>query len=102
MEELTNMEKEVALAQAVGFAEYVERQAKGEMVKAAQRFLSLPYSQQVKFRLEQRDLDDRRLEWLSHNVLHRNPEYTMHVLQRGGDGDAGDLRSWIDQQMGVK
>jgi hypothetical protein len=50
-EQLSESDKDVALAQAVEFAEYVERQAKGEMVKAAHKFLSLPYSQQIKARL---------------------------------------------------
>jgi hypothetical protein len=51
LEELSDSDKDVAIAQAVEFAEYVERQARGEMVKAARKFLSLPYSQQIANRL---------------------------------------------------
>lgn len=43
-ETLTESEKEVALAQAVEFADYVERPARGAMCDAAKRFLSLPYA----------------------------------------------------------
>lgn len=49
--ESSESDKDIAVAQAVEFAEYVERQAKGEMVKAAKRFLSLPYSQEIAARL---------------------------------------------------
>ncbi len=48
---LSESDKDVALAQAVEFAEYVERQAKGAMVDAAKRFLSLPYAQELSKRL---------------------------------------------------
>lgn len=48
---LSESDKDVALAQAVEFAEYVERQAKGAMVDAAKRFLSLPYAQELAKRL---------------------------------------------------
>ncbi|NRP03277.1 hypothetical protein [Stenotrophomonas maltophilia] len=51
IEALSESEKDVALAQAVEFAEYVERQAKGAMVDAAKRFLSLPYAQELAKRL---------------------------------------------------
>jgi hypothetical protein len=50
-EALSESDKDIALAQAVEFAEYVERQAKGEMVKAARKFLSLPYAQEIAKRL---------------------------------------------------
>lgn len=49
--ESSESDKDIAVAQAVEFAEYVERQAKGEMAKAAKRFLSLPYSQEIAARL---------------------------------------------------
>jgi hypothetical protein len=41
----------IAVAQAVEFAEYVESHAKGAMVQAARRFLSLPYAQEIATRL---------------------------------------------------
>lgn len=50
-EPLSESEKDIALAQAVELAEYVERQAKGAMVDAAKRFLSLPYAQELGKRL---------------------------------------------------
>lgn len=50
-EQLSESDKDVALAQAVEFADYVERQAKGAMVDAAKRFLSLPYAQELVKRL---------------------------------------------------
>lgn len=50
-EPLSESEKDIALAQAVELAEYVERQAKGAMVDAAKRFLSLPYAQELAKRL---------------------------------------------------
>ena len=43
--------KDIAVAQAVEFAQYVVDHAKGRMVEAAERFLSLPYSQDVALRL---------------------------------------------------
>lgn len=57
MEQLSESEKDVALGQAVELATYVERQAKGEMVKAAKRFLSLPYAQEIAARLAKRPGD---------------------------------------------
>lgn len=50
-EQLSESDKDVALAQAVEFAEYVELKAKGAMVDAAKRFLSLPYAQELAKRL---------------------------------------------------
>ncbi len=50
-ERLSESDKDIALAQAVALAEYVTRQAKGTMAAEAQRFLSLPYSQEVAARL---------------------------------------------------
>lgn len=44
-------EMEVALAQAVEFAEYVEMAAKGAMAERARHFLSLPYAQEIAARL---------------------------------------------------
>lgn len=44
-------ELEVAVAQAVEFAEYVEGAAKGAMVERAQHFLSLPYAKRLAERL---------------------------------------------------
>jgi hypothetical protein len=52
VEQLTESEKDVALGQAVEFAEYVERQAKGAMRDAANRFLSLPYALEIAARLD--------------------------------------------------
>lgn len=49
---LSPAEKDIAVAQAVEFAQYVEQQAKGAMRDAAARFLSLPYSQEIAERLE--------------------------------------------------
>lgn len=46
-ERLSESEKDVAVAQAVGLAEYVERQAKGTMALAAKNYLSLPYAQKI-------------------------------------------------------
>lgn len=53
LESLTESEKDVALGQAVELATYVERQAKGSMREAAQRFLSLGYAQEIARRLEE-------------------------------------------------
>ncbi|SDQ43527.1 hypothetical protein [Pseudoxanthomonas sp. CF125] len=44
-------ELEVACAQAVEFAEYVEGAAKGKMADRAKHYLSLPYSQELAARL---------------------------------------------------
>lgn len=52
VEQLDESEKDVALGQAVEFAEYVERQAKGAMRDAAKRFLSLPYALEIAARLD--------------------------------------------------
>lgn len=60
VEALTESEKDVALGQAVEFAEYVERQAKGTMREAAKRFLSLPYSQEIAKRLAPKGGEDGR------------------------------------------
>lgn len=54
-ETLSESDKDVAVAQAVELAEYVERQAKGTMVDAARKFLSLPYAQEIKARLTPTD-----------------------------------------------
>lgn len=43
---------EVCCAQAVEFAEYVTEHAKGKMVEAAKRFLSLPYSKELAAKLK--------------------------------------------------
>jgi hypothetical protein len=51
MEHLSETDKDVAIAQAVEFAQYVETHAKGGMEKAAKRFLSLLYSQEIAKRL---------------------------------------------------
>lgn len=48
---------EVAVAQAVEFAQYVEGAAKGAMVERAKHFLSLPYSQELASRLREREGD---------------------------------------------
>ena len=45
-------DKDIAVAQAVEFAQYVEQQAKGAMRDAAVQFLSLPYSQEIAERLK--------------------------------------------------
>lgn len=42
---------ELAVAQAVEFAEYVEAHAKGKMEEAARHFLSMPYAQDLKKRI---------------------------------------------------
>lgn len=51
VEALSESDKEVALAQAVELAQYVEKQAKGGMREAAARFLSLSYAQDVAKRI---------------------------------------------------
>lgn len=48
-------EQETAVAQAVAFAQYVEDHAKGGMVEAARKFLSLPFSQEIAARLKRVD-----------------------------------------------
>jgi len=53
LEALDETDKDIAVAQAVEFAQYVVDHAKGRMVEAAERFLSLPYSQEVAGRLVQ-------------------------------------------------
>lgn len=45
------LEMEVAMGQAVAFAEYVESAAKGAMVERARHFLSLPFAQEIAKRL---------------------------------------------------
>ena len=45
-------ELEVAVAQAVEFAEYVEQAAKGAMAERARHFLSLPYAKELAARLK--------------------------------------------------
>ncbi len=57
-EEPSESDKDIAVAQAVEFAEYVERQAKGTMRDAAKRFLSLPYSQEIARRLAPKGGED--------------------------------------------
>jgi len=51
VEALSESDKEIALAQAVELAQYVEKNAKGGMREAAARFLSLSYAQDVAQRL---------------------------------------------------
>lgn len=50
-ETLSESDKDVALAQAVEFAEYVSGAAKGAMVERAKHFLSLPYAQELAKRI---------------------------------------------------
>lgn len=45
-------ELEIACAQAVELAEYVEGAAKGKMTERAKHYLSLPYSQELALRLK--------------------------------------------------
>lgn len=52
-------ELEIACAQAVEFAEYVEGAAKGVMVDRAKHYLSLPYSQELQQRLRAGDSNGR-------------------------------------------
>jgi len=52
LEELDETDKDIAVAQAVEFAQYVVDHAKGRMVEAAERFLSLAYSQEIATRLK--------------------------------------------------
>lgn len=47
---------EIAVAQAVEFAEYVSDHAKGKMVERAKHFLSLPYSQEIAAKLRRGEL----------------------------------------------
>lgn len=51
VETLSESDKEVAMAQAVELAQYVEKNAKGGLREAAARFLSLSYAQDVAQRL---------------------------------------------------
>lgn len=51
LEALSESDKDIALAQAVTFAEYVSEHAKGKMVDAAKHFLSLEYSEEIAARL---------------------------------------------------
>ena len=44
--------------------------------------------------------EDELLEWISHNLLGDHRDYAMHVLKRGGTGDAGDLRSFVESIRG--
>lgn len=46
------IDQEVAIAQAVSFAEYVVKAAKGGMVERAQHFLSLPFAEEMRERLQ--------------------------------------------------
>lgn len=45
-------------------------------------------------------VDDAVLEWISRNLLGQNRDYAIHVLKRGGTGDAGDLRSFVVSMQG--
>lgn len=52
LEALNKTDKDIAVAQAVEFAQYVVDHAKGRMVEAAERFLSLAHSQEIAARLK--------------------------------------------------
>lgn len=45
-------DQEVSIGQAVEFAQYAEDKAKGAMVDAAKRFLSVPFAETIRQRLE--------------------------------------------------
>lgn len=62
--EARNAEVEIACAQAVEFAQYVESAAKGAMVEHAQRYLSLPYSQGLAERLSRAEAAEARVREL--------------------------------------
>jgi len=98
-EGLSETEKNIAVAQAVEFAEYVERQAKGTMRDAAKRFLSLPYSQEVAERLMERDaLEKQAREFRRIGSLLANAAYNLaqHSALKGSTREALDnlRRQW--------
>ena len=57
-EQLSESDKDIALGQAVTFAEYVSEHAKGKMVEAAQKFLSMDYSKEIAKRRNVHDSGD--------------------------------------------
>lgn len=59
-------ETEIAVAQAVEFAQYVEKAAKGAMVERARHFLSMKYSQELAKRLAMRVTHDEELVQLGY------------------------------------
>ncbi|MFJ3316837.1 hypothetical protein ACIPLR_15880 [Herbaspirillum huttiense] len=44
--------------------------------------------------------DERRLVWISQVWGSQHADYASHLLSTGGDGDVGDIRAYIDKQMG--
>lgn len=46
------------------------------------------------------DMDAARLAWVAKNWCSPvGREFAMHVLKRGGTGDLGDIRSFVDEQL---
>lgn len=46
--------------------------------------------------------DEARLEFVGGRLLARDPNFARFVLQRGGTGDAGDVRAFIDHQADLR
>lgn len=84
-------ELEVACAQAVEFAQYVEDAAKGAMVARAKHYLSQPYAQELAARLAraeaaERDARELRVDaakWRNY-VNYRSDAEPSHVCRKCG------------------
>lgn len=68
IDELEHTDREVLCAQAVEFAEYVTKAAKGSMVERAEHFLAAPYAKEVAERLSSADTLRAELEALSRRI----------------------------------
>ncbi len=105
---LPESDRDAAVAQAVEFATYVERQAKGAMVDAAKRFLSLPYSVEIAGRLA----DANRYRWLRNEAYKESGMSPAVILAEAGfpvddsrtDGFVfeDELDERVDAAMGAK
>lgn len=103
-ERLDDSEKDVAIAQAVEFAEYVERQAKGSMQNSATHFLSLPYSQDVANRLRSWSVIDSAPKdgsWIMlakacHKEVLLAYWHRLHNAWWGQGGNDGQWKKWQD------
>lgn len=95
-------EQETAVGQAVAFAQYVEDHAKGGMVEAARKFLSLPFSQEISARfkrvaeLQQELADTQRVLSAYKQALKETDDHDAGITI---NGSYGDVSTWVEARV---
>lgn len=101
LEALISSEREVGYAQAIEFAQYVESHAKGEMVKAAKHFLSMPYSQALAKRITPES--EAHIVKMQRRPFDANDPYIQAALvQLGWTPPAAPATEWTNETPGTE